>query len=104
MDLEFGIPSQELFGTMVSYWIAPNRDNRENRGINKLINNVRQILDFLIYGRCGPLDRLKRLPQGVGTISTPGQPNSENFFFRAFLELPKRHFSTGAIYYDTYLL
>ena len=35
--------------------------------------------DFLIYGRYGPLDMLKRLSRGVGTFSTPGKPHSENF-------------------------
>ena len=51
---------------------------------NKLINTFRQHFDFLIYGSWEGLDRLKRLPEGVGTISTPGKPNSENFFFPTF--------------------
>ena len=39
-------------------------------------------LDFSLYGSLEALDGVKILSRGAPTISTPGKPNSENFFPR----------------------
>ena len=38
-----------------------------------------QFSDFSLYGSWEGVDMCKILPQGVGTISTPGKLNSEKF-------------------------
>ena len=43
-------------------------------------HNFEHFSDFALYGRWGALIVGKRLPQGPLTISTPGKPNSDNFF------------------------
>ena len=37
---------------------------------------------FASLGRLETTDASKILPRGVGTLSTPGKPTSENFIFR----------------------
>ena len=49
----------------------------ENKRINMF---ALYFLALLIYGRCGPLDSIKIVSRGVGTVSTPGKPHSENYF------------------------
>ena len=45
-------------------------------------------LDFALYGSWEGLVVCKILPRGAPTISTPGKPHSENFFFRILLPPP----------------
>ena len=65
--------------------------NRENTGkYGKSNNYVKNhgFLDFLRGLSWGLLNRLKMLPQDVGTFSTIGQPILRTFIFWSFLVLP----------------
>ena len=65
---------------------------------NLNVRDFQYFFDFALcsqYGSLGGLDRLKRLPQGVETISTPGKPHSENFFFEHFLTPPPQVATTA---------
>ena len=42
---------------------------------------------FAIFGRGEARGARNILPRGVGTLSTPGKPNSGNFIFRHFLKV-----------------
>ena len=57
--------------------------NRANGGI--LIKKC-QFLYFFSDLSYGPLDRLKMIPQGVGTFSTIGQPILRTFIFLSFFD------------------
>ena len=46
-----------------------------------------QFSDFSLYGSWEGVDMGKILPQGVGTISTPGKLNSEKLNFSIFLSI-----------------
>ena len=68
--------------------------NRENTGkYGKSGNNIKMngFLDFLRGLSWGLLNRLKMLPQDVGTFSTIGQPILRTFIFWSFLTLPPPH-------------
>ena len=58
-------------------------------------------MDFLLYGSWEPLDGCKILVQALLRVSTPGQPNSENFFLKMFLG-PLLDFCGGAIQNESY--
>ena len=67
----------------------PNQGNRGNREVIKLINYFFFVFLFFIYGSWEALDRLKSMPQGMGTFS-----DIETFILRTcfvflhFWELP----------------
>ena len=48
---------------------------------------IQQNLHFAVFGRGGTDKAREILPRGVGTLSTPGKPNSGNFIFRHFLKV-----------------
>ena len=72
--------------------------NRENTGkYGKSGNYIKMngFFDFLRGLSWGLLNRLKMLPQDVGTFSTIGQPILRTFIFWSFLTLPPHSWRNG---------
>ena len=65
-----------------------NRENTGKYGKSRNYIKMNGFLDFLRGLSWGLLNRLKMLPQDVGTFSTIGQPILRTFIFWSFLTLP----------------
>ena len=77
--------SPERHSKVAKWRIEKTRQNRENR---EIIIKMNGFLNFLRGLSWGLLNRLKMLPQDVGTFSTIGQPILRTFIFWSFLTLP----------------
>ena len=65
-----------------------NRENTGKYGKSGNYIKINGFFDFLRGLSWGLLNRLKMLPQDVGTFSTIGQPILRTFIFWSFLTLP----------------
>ena len=65
-----------------------NRENTGKYGKSGICIKMNGFLDFCRGLSWGLLNRLKMLPQDVGTFSTIGQPILRTFIFWSFLTLP----------------
>ena len=62
-----------------------NRENTGKYGKSGILVKMNGFFDFFRGLSWGPLNRLKMLPQGVGTFSAIGQPILRTFIFLSFL-------------------